>query len=243
MENTMANDMTVFKTPAGIGAMDIRVVQIDGNPWFVAADVCRALGRGNPTMALKLLGSDEKALIRNEGLSRFGSINCVSESGLYKLMMRSDKPEARVFQDWVTRDVLPSLRKHGTYVVGQEKVASGEMTLADFARVAADAYKRLSEALQVEVDKLTSENAVMSDELNLVTVDEWRALKHIYLSHSDKVRLSQWASMEARVSGVTLEKQRRTLTASAGYRKVTVNIYPRPILDNAATALGILPRA
>ncbi len=53
----------------------------------------------------------------------------VSESGLYKLVMRSDKPQARLFQDWVTRDVLPAIRKDGAYVMGEEKVASGEMRL------------------------------------------------------------------------------------------------------------------
>ena len=51
----------------------------------------------------------------------------ISESGLYRCVMRSDKAEARAFQDWVTRDVLPALRKDGMYVVGEEKVATGEM--------------------------------------------------------------------------------------------------------------------
>jgi prophage antirepressor-like protein len=51
----------------------------------------------------------------------------VSESGLYKLVMRSDKPEARSFQDWVTRDVLPSIRKDGDYIMGEEKLKTGEM--------------------------------------------------------------------------------------------------------------------
>lgn len=52
----------------------------------------------------------------------------ISESGLYKLIMRSDKPEAKAFQDWVTRDVLPAIRKDGGYVKGEEKVASGELS-------------------------------------------------------------------------------------------------------------------
>ncbi|MBU0563104.1 MAG: hypothetical protein KJ890_06170 [Gammaproteobacteria bacterium] len=52
----------------------------------------------------------------------------ISESGLYKLILRSDNPQARLFQDWVTRDVLPAIRKDGAYVMGEEKVASGEMS-------------------------------------------------------------------------------------------------------------------
>jgi len=55
----------------------------------------------------------------------------VSESGLYKLIMRSDKPAAKRFQDWVTREVLPALRKDGLYVMGEEKVRTGEMSLEE----------------------------------------------------------------------------------------------------------------
>jgi len=54
-------------------------------------------------------------------------LTLLSESGLYKLIMRSDKPTARPFQDWVTRDVLPAIRKDGAYIMGEEKVRTGEM--------------------------------------------------------------------------------------------------------------------
>ncbi len=117
---------------------NIRVVTIDGNPWFVALDVCRALNvytygsTVNTTMAVKKLAADEyrkeEGLNRIEGFDpRAKTVVLVSESGLYKLIMRSDKPQARLFQDWVPRDVLPAIRKDGAYVMGEEKVASGEM--------------------------------------------------------------------------------------------------------------------
>ncbi|WP_052093237.1 BRO family protein [Hoeflea phototrophica] len=96
----------------------IRVVTLDGNPWFVAADVCRALGLttyGGATRHMRNLNQNE---VGNAQLStKGGKPNAtVSESGLYKLIMRSDKPEAKAFQDWVTRDVLPAIRKDGGYV-------------------------------------------------------------------------------------------------------------------------------
>ncbi|MQM39672.1 hypothetical protein KBTX_03702 [wastewater metagenome] len=120
----------------------IRVVTIDGEPWFVAADVCRVLGLTNPAVAIRPLRMDEKAHLRRgepalfprntlnpiygvpeELFSKHASrINAVSESGLYKLIMRSDKPDARAFQDWVTREVLPAIRKDGGYIEGEEKV-------------------------------------------------------------------------------------------------------------------------
>lgn len=102
---------------------------IDGEPWFVAKDVCRALsvairgdGSVNTNAALSKLETDEKANLpyreaKQIGLqldaSRAYGVSIVSESGLYRLIMRSDKPEARAFQDWGTRDVLPAIRKDG----------------------------------------------------------------------------------------------------------------------------------
>ena len=72
-------------------------------------------------MALRMLDSDEQTLIRNEGQKQGAapSWKAINESGLYKLVMRSDKPEARKFQDWVTREVLPAIRKVGRYIMGE----------------------------------------------------------------------------------------------------------------------------
>ncbi|MDD0943619.1 BRO-N domain-containing protein [Xylella fastidiosa] len=94
----------------------VRVVMRDGNPWFVATDVCTALGYRNPSKAIAdHLDDDERS---NEQLdrSRMGSkAVIISESGLYALILRSRKPEARKFAKWVTSEVLPSIRKTGSY--------------------------------------------------------------------------------------------------------------------------------
>lgn len=99
---------------------EIRAVTIDNEPWFVAADVCRALEIGNPTMALSRLDEDEKmTLSLTEGHSgqRGGaqSMNIVNEYGLYNLILGSRKPEAKNFKRWITHEVIPSIRKHGAY--------------------------------------------------------------------------------------------------------------------------------
>ncbi|MEH6564891.1 MAG: BRO family protein [Halopseudomonas sp.] len=107
----------------------VRVVQMDGQPWFVAQDVLKALGLTTYTSAhYKKLASNELANISRItlGLNPGKPMVVVSESGLYKLIMRSDKPQAHAFQNWVTRDVLPAIRKDGAYVMGEEKVAAGE---------------------------------------------------------------------------------------------------------------------
>ncbi|MFC1431332.1 Bro-N domain-containing protein [Streptacidiphilus sp. N1-3] len=107
----------------------IRVVMIDGEPWFATTDVCRILGRTNPSEAAKMLkGHQTQTLdMRTVGLATsepyeepagrnaYGrgnpTLNLVSESGLYTLVMRSRKPSAEPFQQWVTAELLPSLRR------------------------------------------------------------------------------------------------------------------------------------
>ena len=96
-----------------------------GEPWFVAKDVCDILGMSNPSMAVTALDKDEVAQIDpkdylgSENRSN-QAVNIVSEPGLYKLIMRSRKPEAKEFQRWVPHEVLPSIRKTGGYIPTSE---------------------------------------------------------------------------------------------------------------------------
>lgn len=97
---------------------NIRVIDRDGEPWFVAADVCKALDIGNPSQAVSRLDEDEKltTLISNEGAaSGKSSFTIVNEPGLYGLVLGSRKPEAKAFKRWIKHDVLPAIRKTGTY--------------------------------------------------------------------------------------------------------------------------------
>ncbi|WP_375581741.1 Bro-N domain-containing protein [Marinobacter adhaerens] len=94
----------------------LRTVDFDGEPWFVAADVCQILALGNVTKALKRLDDDEQALTTIQGLSRGNNqANVINESGLYGLVLTSRKPEAKRFKKWVTSEVLPAIRKTGGY--------------------------------------------------------------------------------------------------------------------------------
>lgn len=99
----------------------VRVVMIDDDPWFIVADVCRALDIGNPTKAIKNLDDDEVALTSIQGLSRGNDkANIVNESGLYTLILRcrdavKQGTTAWRFRKWVTNEVLPAIRKNGEY--------------------------------------------------------------------------------------------------------------------------------
>ena len=99
---------------------EIRVIEQDGEPWFVAADVCRALEIGNPSDALRRLDDDEKMtldLTDSHSGKRGGaqSISVVNEPGLYSLVLGSRKPKAKAFKRWITHEVIPSIRKTGSY--------------------------------------------------------------------------------------------------------------------------------
>lgn len=104
------NELKVFENET-FGQM--RSLLIDDEPWFVAADVCRALDVANPSQAVARLDEDEKAMF-NIGLSG-GDTNCVNEPGLYALVLGSRKPEAKAFKRWITHEVIPSIRKTGQY--------------------------------------------------------------------------------------------------------------------------------
>lgn len=125
----MQNKMEKLLTLAFDGK-PIRVVYLEGEPWFVAVDVYQLLyGRTVGVNAAKILAPDQFQVLLKLSVSdalrplfegKQYRLAVLSESGLYQVMSRSDKPQAKPFQDWVTRDVLPSIRKHGGYVMGQE---------------------------------------------------------------------------------------------------------------------------
>lgn len=109
--------MSTELIPFDFEGQPVRVVtDAQGEPWFVAADVCAALSLPNTTRALERLDQDEQALISIQGISRGNDeINVVNEPGLYGLVLGSRKPEAKRFKRWVTHEVLPAIRKTGSY--------------------------------------------------------------------------------------------------------------------------------
>ncbi|MDR1182441.1 MAG: Bro-N domain-containing protein [Bacteroidales bacterium] len=107
----------------------VEVVLINGEPYFVAADVCRALGLVNPTdHIVKSLDNDEHLTYKIYRAGQQRTVNVISESGLYALAVRSTKPNARKFRKWITSEVLPEIRKKGMYLSKEtEKALKGEI--------------------------------------------------------------------------------------------------------------------
>jgi len=127
--------------PFDFSGQQVRVVTDEqGEPWFVAADVGHVLELGNVHSSLNLLDDDETALHTMETGHR---VSIVNESGLYSLVLRSRKPEAKAFKRWITRDVLPAIRRTGRYSVTPE-TNPAEITRADLARMVLAAEEELS---------------------------------------------------------------------------------------------------
>lgn len=136
----MNSNLMIFENPE-FGA--VRSILIDGEPWFVAADVCKALELEKTNRALSRLDDDEKGAHSVSTPGGRQRMSIISESGLYSLILGSRKPEARAFKRWITHEVIPSIRKHGAYVTDS----------------LLDALEAHPEAVPEYLNRLRSENA------------------------------------------------------------------------------------
>lgn len=217
----------------------VRVVDIGGDPWFLGRDIRGVLDIAQGGSNYASLSTDEfqrlpRGLASGKGMGR---AVIVSESGLYKLAMRSDKPEAKAFQDWVAREVLPSIRKNGAYVKDQEKVATGEMSPMELALRGYEALQQIVADMKARAEKA---EAVVTEHLLYVTVDAWRALSGLYLSHAERVRLGTEAGKLMDARGIERKRQKRTLRRAGKEFEVYVNIYPKSVLDEVAGGVGYM---
>ena len=148
------NKVTIFKYEEN---KLVRTMNISGEPWFVLKDVCDVLGLSTPARVAERLDSDEVSqahLIDSVGRSQ--EMTIISESGLYNVILRSDKPEAKPFRKWVTAVVLPSIRKNGGYIAGQEELSPQEL----MAKALLVAQKTLTDR-DARIKELTAQNQIM----------------------------------------------------------------------------------
>ena len=141
------NNLQIFKsTEFG----EVRVIEKDGEPWFVGKDVAEILGYADPNKAIAMHIDEEDKLNDKMALSlgqRGGWF--INESGLYSLILSSKLSTAKKFKHWVTQEVLPSIRKHGGYINGQEQMTDEEL---------------LSKALIMAQSKIEEKNRVIGEQ-------------------------------------------------------------------------------
>lgn len=136
------NDLQIFNNEE-FG--EVRTVVLNSEPMFCLADVCKALDIKNATDVAKRLDDDERTRLN---LGRQGETNFVTESGLYAVILRSDKPNAKKFRKWITGEVLPSIRKTGSY--------GKPMTTAEKIQLLAQGNEELSGRVEKVEDKIDS---------------------------------------------------------------------------------------
>jgi len=143
------NELKVFN----YGKSPIRTVNKDGETWWVLKDVCEVLEIANATDVAKRLDEDEVTRLNLGG--RTGITNIINESGLYNVILRSDKPQAKPFRKWVTSEVLPSIRKTGSYQrpMTQAEILAGQAQLLVEMERKTNEIKVIAEETQNKLDK------------------------------------------------------------------------------------------
>lgn len=148
-------DLRIFENPS-FGS--VRTLEKDGEPWFIAVDVCKALEL--TATATRRLDDDEKGLHSTQTLGGNQEMVIINEPGLYSLVLGSRKPEAKAFKRWIVHDVIPSIRKHGAYMTPDKLTET---------LTRPESVIELLQALvneQARVKELTSTNAALAAEAN-----------------------------------------------------------------------------
>ena len=137
-------------------SVEVRTIQNDGEPWFVLKDVCNVLHIGNSRDVVARLDQDEKGVGQIDTLGGKQEMTIINESGLYNVILRSDKPEAKPFRKWVTSEVLPTIRRHGMYATPdtvEKMLADPDTTIKLLETIKQERASRLALEAQAEADK------------------------------------------------------------------------------------------
>ncbi len=147
---------------------EVRTATVNGEPWFCLNDVCEVLLIASPRTVAARLDTDEKGYVcLTDAMGRERETTFINESGLYSVILRSDKPEAKPFRKWVTSEVLPAIRKTGRYEPEPQKPLSQLEMLAAIAQEAVKNEKRL-DAVELEVNALKERRLKAEKKLNLL---------------------------------------------------------------------------
>ena len=201
----------------------VRTVQKDGQPWFVAADVCRALDVDRT--ATRRLDEDEKDVYSTHTLGGEQKVSIVNEPGLYALVLGSRKPEAKAFKRWITHEVLPSIRQSGGYIAGQETMTDAEL-LSKALLVA----QRQIEARDAQIETMTPK-ALFADAVSAskssILISELAKLLHQNGVEIGQKRLFAWL----RDNGYLIKRK------GAEYNKPTQKSRELGVLEVKETAI------
>ena len=154
----------------------VRTVQLNNQPYWVLKDVCDVLELSNPTVVANRLEDDERAKFN---LGRQGEATVITESGLYAVILRSDKPNAKEFRKWVTSEVLPAIRKNGAYLTDEKAydITHNPQSLADLLLQAGEQLKQKEIIIQEMKPKALFADAVAASNSNILIGDLAKLIK------------------------------------------------------------------
>lgn len=136
------------------GETEVRTIEMNGEPWWVLSDVCKALELSTPAKIAARLDDDEKGMNLIHTLGGNQNVTVINESGLYSVILRSDKPQAKQFRKWVTSEVLPAIRRHGAYMtpdVLEQTIQNPDFMISICNELKAEQERRKSAELTVSV--------------------------------------------------------------------------------------------
>jgi len=163
MKGVYMNELQTFS----FNNQPVRTVQLNNQPYWVLKDVCDVLELSNPTVVANRLEDDERAKFN---LGRQGEATVITESGLYAVILRSDKPNAKEFRKWVTSEVLPTIRKNGVYLTDEKAydITHNPQSLADLLLQAGEQLKQKELIIQEMKPKALFADAVASSKTSIL---------------------------------------------------------------------------
>lgn len=169
----------------------VRTVQLNNQPYWVLKDVCDVLELSNPTVVANRLEDDEVTKFNLGGLS--GETNIITESGLYAVILRSDKPNAKEFRRWITSEVLPAIRKTGVYLTDEKAydITHNPQSLADLLMQAGEQLKQKEIIIQEMRPKALFADAVATADTSILIGDLAKLIKQNGHDIGQK-RLFEW---------------------------------------------------
>lgn len=170
---------------------EIRTVNIDGEPWFVGVDIATALGYSNTRDAIaKHIDNEDKATVAIHDGRQKRNITAINESGLYSLILSSELPSAKAFKRWVTSEVLPSIRKNGGYIAGQETMTDDEL-MARALQVAQNKILERDKQIETMKPKAIFADAVAASHTSILIGDLAKLISQNGVNIGQK-RLFKW---------------------------------------------------
>ena len=182
------NDLRIFENKE-FG--EIRTVVKDGEPWFVGKDVAEILGYTNPQKAVREhVDDDDRGVNEMDTPGRVQSVVVINESGLYSLILSSKLPNAKKFKKWVTSEVLPSIRKNGGYIAGQEIMSDDEL-MARALQVAQNKILERDKQIETMKPKAIFADAVAASHTSILIGDLAKLISQNGVNIGQK-RLFKW---------------------------------------------------